>query len=152
MAVTTDPLTGVFDADGTHSSFQFAVRHMKVSTFRASFGDVDVRLIADRPELRLEGAARVESISITDPTEFRAHVVRGADFFDADNHPRSSFAPTGSSWPRTLTATVEGELTIKAISRPITATGTWERPVEDTFGSLRAALGSEPSSTGATGG
>jgi polyisoprenoid-binding protein YceI len=26
------------------------------------------------------------------------------------------------------------------ISRPITATGTWERPVEDPFGSLRAAL------------
>jgi hypothetical protein len=38
------------------------------------------------------------------------------------------------------TATVEGELTIKGISQPITATGTWERPVEDTFGSLRAAL------------
>ena len=37
-------------------------------------------------------------------------------------------------------ATVGGELTIKGISRPITATGTYQRPVEDTFGSLRAGL------------
>jgi hypothetical protein len=91
MAVTTHPLTGVFEADRTHSSFQFAVRHMKVSTFRASFGDVDARLIADASEPRLEGTARVESISIADPPEFREHVVRSADFFDADNHPEILF-------------------------------------------------------------
>ena len=36
MAVTTHPLTGVFDADRMHSSFQFAVRRMKVSTVRVS--------------------------------------------------------------------------------------------------------------------
>lgn len=37
MAVTTHPLTGVFDADRMHSSFQFGVRHTKVSTFRPWF-------------------------------------------------------------------------------------------------------------------
>jgi polyisoprenoid-binding protein YceI len=140
MAVTTNPLTGVFDADRTHSSFQFAVRHMKVATFRASFRDVDARLIADASELRLEGAARVESISIADPPEFREHVVRGADFFDADNHPEILFRSERVDLTENGAATVEGELTIKGLSRPITATGTWERPVEDTFGSLRAAL------------
>jgi len=44
--VAADQLTGVFDADRTHSSFQFGVRHMNVSTFRASFDDVDARLTA----------------------------------------------------------------------------------------------------------
>ena len=140
MAVTTDPLTGVFDADRTHSSFQFAVRHMKVSTFRAWFGDVDARLIGHASDLRLDGVARVESISITDPPEFRAHVVRGADFFDADNHAEIFFRSDRVELAENGTATVEGKLTIKGISRPIVATGTWERPVEDTFGSLRAAL------------
>jgi len=72
MAVTTAPLTGHFAADRTHSSFQFAVRHMKVSIFRASLGDVAARLIADASGLRLERAARVESISITDPPESSA--------------------------------------------------------------------------------
>jgi polyisoprenoid-binding protein YceI len=140
MAATTDPLTGVFEADPAHSSFQFAVRHMKVSTFRASFGDVDARLTADASKLRLEGAARVESISIADPPEFREHVVRGADFFDADNHPEIVFRSDPFDLAEDATTTVEGALTIKGITRPITATGTYERPVEDPYGSLRAAL------------
>lgn len=140
MAVTTDLLTGVFDADRVHSSFQFAVRHMNVSTFRASFADVDARLTTGEGQIHLEGAVRVESISIADPPEFREHVVRGADFFDADNHPELRFRSTDVELTDDGAATVEGELTIKGFSRPITANGTWERPVEDTFGLLRAAL------------
>jgi polyisoprenoid-binding protein YceI len=141
MAVTTsDPLTGVFGADRTHSSFQFAVSHMKVSTFRASFGDIDATLVADASGVRLEGAARVESISIADPPEFREHVVRGADFFDADNHPEILFRSDRVELAENGTATVEGELTIRGLRRRITATGTYQRPIEDPFGSQRAAL------------
>ena len=140
MAVTTHALTGSFDADRTHSSFQFAIRHMKVSTFRASFGDVDARLVADASGPRLEGAARVESISIRDPPEFREHVVRGAEFFDADNHPEIRFRSARVELADDGTAMVDGELTIRGVSRPITATGTYERPIEDPFGLQRAAL------------
>ncbi len=140
MTVTTDALTGVFEADRVHSSFQFAVRHMNVSTFRASFGDVDARLIADASAPRLEGAARVESISIVDPPEFRQHVMRGAEFFDADNHPEILFRSDRVELAENGTATVDGELTIKGLSRPITATGTYARPVEDPFGLVRTAL------------
>jgi polyisoprenoid-binding protein YceI len=140
MAAIIDPPGGVFEADRTHSSLHFAVGHMKVSTFRASFGDVDARLIVDTAQLRLEGAARVESISIADPPEFRDHVVRGADFFDADNHPEILFRSGRVDLAEDGTATVDGELTIKGVSRPIRATGTYHRPVEDPFGLLRAAL------------
>ena len=140
MAVTTNPLTGVFDADRTHSSVQFAVKHMKVSTFRASFSDVDARVIANEKPIRLEGAARVESISIADPPEFREHVVRGADFFDADNHPEIAFRSDRVALNDNGAVTVEGELTIKGITRPATATGTYQPAVEDPYGSVRAAL------------
>ena len=51
MAVPTDPLNGVFKAERTHSAFQFAVRHTKGSTFRASFANVDARQIADERQL-----------------------------------------------------------------------------------------------------
>lgn len=140
MAVQTQPLTGVFEADRNHSSFQFAVKHMKVSTFRASFGDVDARLIAGETGFRLEGAARVESVSITDPPEFREHVVRSREFLDGDNHPELTFRSDQVELAEDGTATVKGELTIKGIARPLTATGTHQPPIEDPYGLQRTAL------------
>ena len=49
---------------------------------------------------KLEGIAKVESISIRTPEQFRAHVLSD-DFFAADNHPRSSSSPTTLELART---------------------------------------------------
>ena len=38
------------------------------------------------------------------------------------------------------TATVEGELTIKGITRPVSAAGTWVAPDADAFGNTRGHL------------
>lgn len=61
MATTTQLFSGIYELDPNHSSIQFAVRHMKVSTFRASFGDINGRLVADDGDLVLEGRALAES-------------------------------------------------------------------------------------------
>jgi polyisoprenoid-binding protein YceI len=91
MSVSTQPFTGTFVADPAHSSFGFSVKHMKVASFSARFDDVDARVVADEWGIRLEGAVRVESVSIKNPPEFREHVVYGGDFFDAGNHPEITF-------------------------------------------------------------
>ena len=66
--------------------------------------------------------------------------MHGAEFFDADNHPAILFRSEHVELADDGTAEVEGELTIKGVSRPITATGTYGGPVEDPFGCQRAAL------------
>lgn len=91
MAVTTQQFSGTYVADPHHSSIVFGVRHMNVSVFRASFADVEARLVADAAEPTLEGQVRVESVSIMSPPEFREHVVNGTDFFDARQHPAITF-------------------------------------------------------------
>ena len=48
MTVATQDLTGTFVSDPVHSSFTFAVKHMKVSTFRANFGDVELWEVVHR--------------------------------------------------------------------------------------------------------
>jgi polyisoprenoid-binding protein YceI len=140
MPVQTQPFTGTFIADPNHSSFMFAVKHMKVSTFRAGFGDVEARLVGEEAGLSLEGRARTESISISNPPEFREHVVNGEDFFDAGNHPEIVFRSTSVELDEDGRARVDGELEIKGISRPLTATGSYEPPVEDPYGLTRTAL------------
>jgi polyisoprenoid-binding protein YceI len=140
MPVQTQPFTGTFIADPNHSSFMFAVKHMKVSTFRARFGDVEARLVGEEAGLSLEGRARAESISISNPPEFREHVVNGEDFFDAGNHPEIVFRSTSVELDEDGRARVDGELEIKGISRPLTATGSYEPSVEDPYGLTRTAL------------
>lgn len=140
MSTTTQPLAGTFAVDPVHSSFYFEVTHMGVGTFRASFDDVDARVVADDQGVRFEGAARVESISIRQPQEFRDHVVYGADFFDANRHPEIAFSSDDVLLSDDGTARVTGQLTIRGITKPFTSTGTYRPSVEDPYGNLRAGI------------
>ena len=140
MATTTPVLEGTYELDQPHSTVQFAVRHVGVSTFRASFGAIEARLSIDRGRLELRASAAVESISIGEPQEFREHVVRGDDFFAADEHPRISFRSTQIQLADDGTATVSGDLEIRGTSRPVTATGTFTPPTVDPFGGVRIGL------------
>jgi polyisoprenoid-binding protein YceI len=139
MTTSVQPLTGTFAVDPIHSLFQFSVRHMGVSTFSASFDDVTGRLVADEHGVRLDGTVRVESLSIKMP-DFRAHVLDGPDFFDARNHPEMSLRSTNVRLGEDGTVQLDGELTIKGITKPITATGTYQPPVTDLTGGERASL------------
>ncbi len=130
---------GSFTADPLHSSFGFAVRHMGVSTFRGTFEDVAAQLVGDGADLRLEGRARVDSISIKAPAEFRAHVL-GDDFFAADRHPEIAFRSTRIELHDDGQATVEGELELKGIVRPVTAHGVVDGPVTNPYGATLVAL------------
>jgi polyisoprenoid-binding protein YceI len=139
MTTTTEAkLDQTFQADPIHSSFGFAVKHMGVSTFRGSLSDVDATLEPGDDGPVLEGAARVESISIHEPAEFRAHVL-GAEFFDAESHPEVTFRSTRVDLGADGSAEVEGELTIRGTTRAVVAKGTWVEPREAP-GGQRAAL------------
>ncbi len=139
MSTVAPPLPGEFVADPEHSSFQFAIKHMKVATYRSSFDDVTATLEGDGDSLELTGVAKVASIGIKD-AHFREHVVDGADFFNASNHPEITFRSTSIELGQSGEATVAGALTMRGVTRPVTATGSYEPPVEDPFGNTRAAL------------
>jgi polyisoprenoid-binding protein YceI len=138
MTTATTGLAGTYNADPVHSSFGFSVRYQGVSLFRGTLDEVSATL-ADG---KLEGAAKVESISIRTPEQFRAHVL-SEEFFDAANHPEVTFTSTDVDLREDGTAVVDGELTIKAITRPVTATGTWTAPAADAFGNIRGHLNLE---------
>jgi len=135
---TATELSGTYTADPVHSSFGFAVRYQGVSLFKGTLDEVDAKLV----DGKLDGSAKVESISIRTPEQFRAHVL-SAEFFDAANHPTVEFRSNDVELGEDGTAKVEGELTIKGITRPITAAGTWIAPEADAFGNTRGHLNLE---------
>ena len=135
MSTATAPLAGSFAADTVHSSFGFAVQYQGVSVFKGALEEVT----ASYADGELKGSAKVESITIRQPDQFRQHVL-AEDFFDAANHPEVTFVSTTTDLREDGTAVVEGDLTIKGITHPVTASGTWKAPETDAFGNSRANL------------
>ena len=139
MSTTTAaPMVGTYNADPVHSSLGFSIRYQGVSVFRGTLTEVDAKLV----DGRLEGTAPVESISITTPETFRAHVLSG-EFFDAKAHPEVTFVSTALDVQEDGRARVSGDLTIKGVTKPVHATGTWTAPATDAFGNTRANLALE---------
>jgi polyisoprenoid-binding protein YceI len=129
-AIATQVPTGTWVVDPVHSTAEFSVKHL-ISTFRAGFEDVSGKL-ADGA---LEGAVPVENIAIKQP-DLRGHVL-SPDFFDAANHPTISFRSSDLRVDGDE-LTVEGELTIRGNTRPITARGRISGPVEAPWGQSAA--------------
>ncbi len=138
MSVATPALAGSYVVDPVHSTFGFAVRYQGVSLFRGSLTDVTATL----RDGRLEGVAKVESISVRTPEQFRAHLL-SPEFFGAEQHPEITFTSSQLDLREDGTAVVAGELTIKGITRPVQATGSWTAPAADAFGNTRAHLSLE---------
>jgi len=140
MSTATRPVVGTYDLDPVHSRVGFAVVHMGLTTFRSAFTDVDGRLVADDDGVTLEASARVGSLAIDDPPEFREHVVHSPDFLQADTHPEVTFRSSRIELRDDGGATVTGEFALRGVTRTISAEGSYRGPIEDPSGATRMAL------------
>lgn len=118
-----EQLTGTYKLDPVHSSASFAVKHMVVATFRGRFEEFDAVL----EDGRLTGTVNVGSIVVKDPN-LAAHL-QSPEFFDAERHPELIFE-SSEIRPDGEQVVVDGELTIKGITKPVQARGTLTGPVE----------------------
>jgi polyisoprenoid-binding protein YceI len=137
-ATATGTLEGTWTLDPIHSTASFAVKHMVVSTFRTGFKQIDATFEVDGDDIRLTGTVPVESIDIDQP-DFRGHLM-SPEFFDAANTPTIEFVSTAVRRAADDSVQIDGELTVKGVTRPVTATGTLTGPVTDVTGADRVGV------------
>jgi polyisoprenoid-binding protein YceI len=133
MAVLTESRTalpaGTWALDPVHSTIGFELPYL-AGTFRGHFADVDARLTVES----LTGSARVASVDVKDEN-LAAHL-QSPEFFDAERHPELSFA--SSSIARDGDSLkVDGELTIRGLTKTVELSGTIAGPITDAFGNER---------------
>lgn len=134
-SLTVRPLSGTYRAQPVPSTFAFGVRHSGVFWYRGSFSDVEATFRDDRDHLVLEGSARVDSISVLEPAVLREHLL-GPEFFDAERHPDIRFRSTAVRLADDGGAEVDGELTIRGVTRPVSAVGQYAAPRQAAFGEV----------------
>jgi polyisoprenoid-binding protein YceI len=126
---TQDRLAGTWQFNTVHSAATFSVPYL-VAKFRGSFEDVSATL----NDGQLTGAVKVSSISVKEPN-LVGHLL-APDFFDAETYPEITFASSTLDIDGDQVQ-LDGELTLKGITKPIHATGTVEGPTEDFMGHTR---------------
>jgi polyisoprenoid-binding protein YceI len=132
---------GTWQLDPIHSSAGFAVKHMVVATFRGRFEDFDATLeVSDDGSQKLVGTVDPKSIVVKD--ENLAGHLQSPDFFDVETYPELRFEST-SIRIEGDEAILEGELTIKGNTNPVTARGAYVGPHEDIAGNTKIGLSFE---------
>ena len=85
--------TATWRLDPAHSSVEFSVKHMMMTTVRGRFKTVSATLTGD--EEHPEGCCvevEIDAASIDTGVADRDAHLRGPDFFDAQNHPKITFS------------------------------------------------------------
>ena len=109
--------TGTYNLDPVHSTFGFSVKHNGVSTFRGQFEQVAAKL----EDGVLTGTAQVESVKTAIP-DLKQHLL-APDFFNAAETPTVEFRSTEIRVAGDGEVEVEGDLTIRGVTKSATARG-----------------------------
>lgn len=118
------PPAGEYTIDPTHTSAAFVARHL-LSKVRGTFPEVEGTItIGDAPE-RSSVSATIQTASVTSGSAQRDEHLRSPDFFEVEAYPTIGFASTALRLTGGSTFELDGELTIRGVTRPVTLSGTF---------------------------
>lgn len=112
--------TVTYQVDPSHTFARFSYNHMglsqQVSRFNSTKGTVALDLEAKTGEVTIE----IDTTSVdTGSSTFNEHI-QGADFLDTGSHPTATFKSSKVIFDGDTPTAVEGDLTIKGITKPVT--------------------------------
>ena len=130
---------GAWSVDPVHSSVEFQVRNMGIVWVNGVFTDfAGILESADEPG-GVRASGTVEATSVDTHSEQRDQHLRGADFFDVENHPQITFESTRIE-PNADGLRVVGNMTIKGITRELQLDATVQGTVDDPWGNQRVGV------------
>ncbi len=137
---TEYPAVGTYAIDASHTRLGFAVRHMAVSKVRGQFNTFEGTLVLAENPVDSTASVTLEAGSVDTRDENRDNHLRTNDFFDAENHPTWAFTSTAIRAEGPTEWKVDGDLTIRGVTRPVTLDTVLEGVVKDPYGNHRVGF------------
>jgi len=132
-------VVGTWDIDPVHSDVSFTVRHMMVSKVRGRLGAFSGEIVTAPEFTGSSVTATVDATSVDTGNTQRDGHIRTADFFEVETHPTWSFRSTAIR-PDGDDYALDGELTIKGVTRPVTFSLEVNGFGPDAYGGTRAGF------------
>lgn len=127
--------------DAAHSEVQFKVKHLMINTVTGSFKDFSVTMESDGTNFEDAKIAFVAKVdSITTGNDMRDNHLRSDDFFNATDYPEMTFTSTSMTSTGEDNFTVNGNLTIRNITKPVTLTVEYGGSMVDFYGNHKVGF------------
>ena len=141
-AATPQTSTTTWNIDPAHSVAEFKVKHMMIANEKGQFTKVSGVLVRDESNPandRVE--ATIEAASIHTRDEQRDAHLKSADFFHVEKFPTLHFKSTGIKVVGEGELSVEGDLTIRGVTRKVRfAVEGPTPPAKDPWGNTRIGV------------
>jgi polyisoprenoid-binding protein YceI len=113
-----------YGVDGTHTFPRFSYSHFGYSTQLSSFSKTTGKVVFDAEAKKgsVDIVIDMKSVS-TGFADFNEHI-QGEDFLDTAKFPQATFKSTKVVFEGDKPHTIEGQLTIKGVTKPVTLTVT----------------------------
>ncbi|MGO4452637.1 YceI family protein [Arthrobacter sp. RAF14] len=140
MSIPTNLTAGTWTLDPSHSEAAWTVRHAGISKVRGTFGELAATVTVTEDDAAVDATIQADSISTGDAN--RDGHVKGADFFDVEQFPTLTFKSTGIEGDGE-DYKLNGDLTIKGVTVPVTFDAEFGGVAVDPFGNTRAGVSAE---------
>jgi polyisoprenoid-binding protein YceI len=120
-ALATPAAAGsTWEIDPVHSSIQFGVRHLMISTVHGKFPKFTATAVADDKEpARAVVEASIDAAAIDTGEPKRDEHLRGPDFFDVAKYPTITFKSTKVEPVGDRHFKLHGDLTMHGVTKPV---------------------------------
>lgn len=132
-------VAGTWDFDPAHTYVGFVVRHLVVTKVRGRFDTVEGHIVTAKNPLESNVEVSVDLHSVNTNNETRDNHLRSADFFESESNPKMSFRSTGVRQDGG-DFFLDGDLTIKDVTRPISLTFEYAGVTPDPWGGTRVGF------------
>jgi polyisoprenoid-binding protein YceI len=134
--------TSTWKIDPQHSSAQFSVRHLAISTVRGAFSKVTGTIILDENDVTKSTVDVTIDVSTVDTREpNRDNDLRSDKFFDVAHYPSITFKSRKVEQVALGKLKVTGDLTIRGTTKEVVLDVDGPTaPVKDPWGNQRAAV------------
>ncbi|WP_250000606.1 YceI family protein [Actinoplanes sp. M2I2] len=113
------PAAGTYDLDAAHKRVGFVARHLMVSKVRGQFADASAVVTIGEDPLQSGVTASINTASIETGQVDRDNHLRSGDFFESEKYPTIEYRSTGIKSHAGGEFVLDGELTIKGITKPV---------------------------------
>jgi polyisoprenoid-binding protein YceI len=113
------PAAGTYLLDAAHKRVGFVVRHLMVSKVRGNFSEATATITIAEDPLQSSVTATIQTASVHTGQVDRDNHLRTGDFFEAEKYPTMEFRSTGIKSHSGTEFVLDGELTIKDVTKPV---------------------------------